>query len=312
MPFDNRSNLEEDEFFVEGIHGDLLTNLARIGSLKVISRTSVAQYKDTEKTVPQIASELGVSTVMEGAVQRSGDIVRVNQFPTDSLEAYNAYLRGRQLLPLRTAKDLTKAMELFEQAVEIDPDFALAWTSLGSSALLLPDYSDFSLERAVEIVQEAVKRALELNPQLGEAHTLNGGILEDRQAAEAAFKRGIELSPNSAMAYKYYSNFIKYEFDRLEFALELLLKAEQLDPLSPIVKSNIASAYRRLGRFDEAEAKYLQTIVAYPDFSQVRISLGWGLYKGEMGRLDGAIMQLRKGQQANPGGVWGPLLELSA
>ena len=77
LPFDNRSRLEEDEFFVEGIHDDLLTHLARIGPLKVISRTSVG-YKDTEKIDPEIAGELGVAMVMEGAVQRSGNTVRIN------------------------------------------------------------------------------------------------------------------------------------------------------------------------------------------------------------------------------------------
>ena len=78
LPFDNRSRLEDDEFFVEGIHDDLLTTLARIGGLKVISRTSVSQYVDTSKTIPEIARELGVATVMEGAVQRAGDTVRIN------------------------------------------------------------------------------------------------------------------------------------------------------------------------------------------------------------------------------------------
>ena len=78
LPFDNRSRNVDDEYFTEGIHDDLLTNLAHIGSLKVISRTSVNQYKGTEKTIPQIAEELGVATVMEGAVQRSGNTVRIN------------------------------------------------------------------------------------------------------------------------------------------------------------------------------------------------------------------------------------------
>jgi len=78
LPFTNRSRLEDDAFFVEGMHDDLLTNLARIGSLKVISRTSVMRYKDTDIPIPEIAKELGVATVMEGAVQRSGNSVRIN------------------------------------------------------------------------------------------------------------------------------------------------------------------------------------------------------------------------------------------
>ncbi len=78
LPFANRSRQEDDEFFVEGMHDDLLTNLARISALKVISRTSVLRYKDTELPIPEIAAALGVATIMEGAVQRSGDTVRIN------------------------------------------------------------------------------------------------------------------------------------------------------------------------------------------------------------------------------------------
>ena len=78
LPFANRSNREEDEFFTEGIHDDLLTHLSKIGSLKVISRTSVLRYKNSEKSIPEIAAELKVTTVLEGGIQRSGDQVRIN------------------------------------------------------------------------------------------------------------------------------------------------------------------------------------------------------------------------------------------
>ena len=78
LPFTNRSPVAEDEFFIDGIHDDLLTNLSRIGDLKVISRTSVTRFRDTDTPIPDIAKELGVATVMEGAVQRAGDTVRIN------------------------------------------------------------------------------------------------------------------------------------------------------------------------------------------------------------------------------------------
>jgi TolB-like protein/DNA-binding winged helix-turn-helix (wHTH) protein len=78
LPFDNRSNLEEDQFFTDGIHDDLLNTIAKIGSLKVISRTSVMEYMDTTKKLPQIARELGVANILEGGIQRSGDQVRIN------------------------------------------------------------------------------------------------------------------------------------------------------------------------------------------------------------------------------------------
>ena len=78
LPFENRSSREEDEFFTEGIHDDLLTTIAKIGSMKVISRTSVMTYKDTTKNIREIAKELGVAHILEGGVQRSGNKVRIN------------------------------------------------------------------------------------------------------------------------------------------------------------------------------------------------------------------------------------------
>jgi len=78
LPFANRSNRDEDLFFTDGIHDDLLTQLAKIKDLKVISRTSVMQYRNTVKRLPQIAKELGVATVLEGGVQRAGQRIRIN------------------------------------------------------------------------------------------------------------------------------------------------------------------------------------------------------------------------------------------
>jgi len=78
LPFANRSAREEDAFFVDGIHDDLLTQLAKIDDLKVISRTSVMEYRDTSKKIPEIAGELGVATILEGGIQRAGDRIRIN------------------------------------------------------------------------------------------------------------------------------------------------------------------------------------------------------------------------------------------
>lgn len=116
LPFENRSNREEDAFFVQGIHDDLLTNLARIGDMKVISRTTVYQYKNTDKTLPVIASELGVAHIMEGAVQRAGDTVRINVqlINADSDDHVWAEMFDRQLT----------AANLFEIQSEISAQIA--------------------------------------------------------------------------------------------------------------------------------------------------------------------------------------------
>lgn len=360
LPFDNRSRNVDDEYFTEGIHDDLLTNLARIAALKVISRTSVMQYKDTEKTIPVIARELGVATVMEGAVQRSGNTVRINvqlidahtdehlwaeifdreltaenlfviqseisekiadalkatlspeeetrinQFPTQSLEAYNAYLRGRQLLPKRNSKEMALAMEAFEMAVEIDPGFALAWVGIAEAAGLLSAHGTLNQDEATRIAESAVTQALEINPTLGEAYASKANVharLNQREEAESAYKRAIELSPNYAPAYKWYANRLQGTNNRLQEALDLLNKAAQLDPLSPIIRSNKASLFVQMGRFTEAEAEFKQLLAANPEFVQGMASMSFGLYSRSQGRLDEAIMLSQRGHKTDPGNV---------
>lgn len=364
LPFDNRSRNVDDEYFTEGIHDDLLTNLARIASLKVISRTSVNQYKDTEKTIPQIAKELGVATVMEGAVQRSGSTVRINvqlidantdehlwaeifdrelttenlftiqseisqkianaleatlspeetqrlnDFPTQSMEAYNAYLRGRQLLPQRNAKDLAKAMESFEQAVELDPKFALAWVGIAESAALLESHGTVNPDTQLQIMEKAITNALGIDPNLGEAYVSQGMLFDElgqREQSEAAYKRAIELSPNYATAYHWYSNLIGSTNDRRQEAFALLLKAEQLDPLSAIIKNNIAIAYGLMGRFTESESAFKQVLSANPEFTSSMNFMSWLLYGRDLGKLDLAIIMAQNASRIDPEKIY-PLL----
>ena len=360
LPFDNRSRNVDDEYFTEGMHDDLLTNLARISSLKVISRTSVNQYKDTEKTIPQIAIELGVATIMEGAVQRSGDTVRINvqlidaetdehlwaeifdreltaenlfaiqseisqkianaleatlspeetqrlnDFPTQSMEAYNAYLRGRQLLPQRNTKDLAKAMESFEEAVELDPEFALAWVGIAESAGLLESHGTLNPDRQLQIMEIAIGHALDIDPNLGEAYVSQGMLFDELgqwEQSEAAYKRAIELSPNYATAYHWYSNLILNTNDRRQEALALLLKAEQLDPLSPVIKNNIAIAYGLMGRFAESESAFKQGLSANPDFASGMNYMSWLLYGRDLGMLDQAIIMAQNASRIDPGKI---------
>ncbi len=187
LPFENRSDRSEDEYFAEGIHDDLLTSIANIGSMKVISRTSVMEYKGTTKKIPEIARELGVANILEGGVQRSGNQVRINvqlidaetdehlwaetydrqltaenlfviqsevsnaiakalqatlspdeqqrinNIPTQNLEAYEAYMLGRQSWVARTADSTAEAVIHFQRAVDLDPDYAPAWAGLADA-----------------------------------------------------------------------------------------------------------------------------------------------------------------------------------
>jgi TolB-like protein/Tfp pilus assembly protein PilF len=358
LPFDNRSRLEEDEFFVEGIHDDLLTNLARIKSLKVISRTSMLRFKDTETPIPDIAAELGVATVMEGAVQRSGNTVRINvqlidartdehlwadifdreltadnlfaiqseisekiaealeatlspddqlaisSRPTENLEAYNAYLRGRQLMSRRSSEELEQAMVEFERAVELDPEFALAWVGIAETSQLRVSYGTLSLPEGVARQEQAAQQALAINDQLGEAWLSLAEVdyfHERRREAEDKYQKAIALSPGYALAYLWYSDFIDDETPRRSEALGVLRKAEQLDPLSSSIQKEVADQLVLLGRYDEAEAQLNRLIQMDPDFAPAYEEMA-GLM-GQTGRFDEQVIWLRRSLERDPGRI---------
>ncbi len=367
LPFANRSRLEDDEFFVEGIHDDLLTNLARIGALKVISRTSMLRYKDTGKRIPEIAAELGVATIMEGAVQRSGDTVRINvqlidartdehlwaeifdrrltaenlfeiqseiaekiaaalkatlspeeqrrisDRPTDNLAAYNAYLRGRQRMARRNSADLEQALAEFERAVELDPQFAMAWVGVAEAANLLPGYSTADSQEMLDRQEQAANRALELNPQLGEAHLSLAEVYRNRERyeeAEAAYRKAIELSPNYATARFWYSNFLANWPSRYRESLELSREAVELDPLSSVIQLSVASHYLNLGRFEDAEAQLERLLEKDPEFApafstRARVAQ-------LRGRFDEQLHWMRKSTELDPGRIFNYLDQASA
>jgi len=322
LPFENRSNREEDQFFTDGIHDDLLTTIAKIGSMKVISRTSVMEYKGTTKKIPEIAAELGVANILEGGIQRSGNHVRINvqlidantdehlwaeiydreltaenlfaiqseisnaianalqatltpqeqqridSRPTQNLAAFEAYLRGKQIMATRRIADLEQATKEFMRAVELDPRFALAWVGVADSHDLLVNYASGSEADTIAIRENAVQQALSIDPNLGEAYASLATIHEFHgrfDEAEAAFQRAIELSPNYATAYHWYAVNIANPLRSRE-RLQLLLKARELDPRSMIINMALGGEYRRQGLFSQAERQFLDLLELAPDF----------------------------------------------
>jgi len=376
LPFENRSNREEDQFFTDGIHDDLLTTIARIGSMKVISRTSVMEYRNTTKKIPEIARELGVANILEGGIQRSGKQVRINvqlidartdehlwaeiydreltaenlfaiqseisnriaqalrttlspeesrrinTMPTDSLAAYDAYLRGRQLMATRKTDDLRAATEAFQTAVGLDPGFALAWVGVADSHDLLHNYvAELRGTAFIDLRRRAVERALAIDPGLGEAYTSLGMIHQDLyratadavelQQAEQAFKKAIELSPNYATAYQWYGNSLIEDRLRSRERLELALKASELDPRSLIIGANLANEYKAQGLFSMAEKQVKKLIELDPDFPNA-YHLMVDYYLWDNTNLAKALANARKLSQIDPGNVDGWRHQLEA
>lgn len=310
IPFINMSNDESNEPFTLGIHDDLLTQVSKIGSIRTISRTSVLRYKDSDKTIPQIAAELGVSAVLEGGVQRVGNLVRINvqlidansdehlwaetydrelsaanifaiqseiaseiarqlkatltvedqrrlnTVPTDNLLALEAYFEGKLLADRRNSEDIETAIIKFEQAIEYDPNFALAHAGLVYAWLLIPEYSatvDRKLSR--EKSEQAAARALELDPNLPEGLTVMAwnhmAHRYDWVIAEALLRQALLVSANNSDALHWLSHVLSWQ-GRHEEAIHIAEKAVESDPYSALMITNLAYILADDRQYDRA------------------------------------------------------------
>jgi TolB-like protein/Tfp pilus assembly protein PilF len=349
LPFDNLSRDPDNAYFCEGVQDEILTRLAKVADLKVISRTSTQHFKSTPDNLPQIAKQLGVAHILEGSVQKASDQVRVNvqlinaltdahlwaetydrrlidifsveseiakniaetlqakitgseknsiaKAPTANPEAYELYLKGRHFWNRRTLADIQKALQLFQQAIEKDPNYAVAYAGLADSYSIMPNYSDDAPKQYIERAIPAARRAIELDDSLAEAHTAFGNVLgADLQlaAAEVEFKRAFALNPNYASAHQWYGECLQ-SLGRFDESIAEMRRAHELDPLSLIINSVLASAYYSAGRDEEAWQQIRRTFDLDPNFGVgfwVRAQLN-----ERKGDLDQAIADYNKSGQ---------------
>lgn len=213
-------------------------------------------------------------------------------------EAYAAHLKGRYFWNKRTPQDLFRALEQFQAAARLDPTFAPPQVGIADCYALLgsAEMGALAPREAMPLAKQAVMSALALAPDLAEAHASLGHlrlIYEwDWAGAESSFRRAIELNPGYATAHQWYALYLNAR-GRSDEALDELRTAEELDPLSPAVKSALAEAHYFARRFDEAEAASRKALELDPGFILGYLNLGRAL---EMqGRHDEAITVLRQG-----------------
>ncbi len=196
---------------------------------------------------------------------------------TENTDAYNLYLKGRYFWNMRTGEGLNKAIEYFEQAIQKDPKYALAYTGLADSYTLLPWYGDWMPKEAYPKAKETVLKALELDDMLGEAHISLAAYHWygdwDWAAAEKEFKRGIELSPRYPTGYQWYGGYMG-DMGRFDEAVAELKKALDLDPLSLIINLNLGDYLFCARRLDEAIDQFKKTIEINPQFGPAYAVLG--------------------------------------
>jgi len=325
LPFENLSDEKENAYFADGIQDEILTDLAKVADLKVISRTSVMQYKTgTKRNLREIAADLGVAHVLEGTVQRAGNRVRVSAQlidartdshlwaerydrnsadvfaiqsevaenivaqlkanlstsekaaidlrPTRDPEAFDLYLQAKELI--NTFHDtpdwkdtLLKAIRLLDKAISRDGKFALAYclATRANEALYW-----FNLDHTPARLAQAkasAQKALELAPDLGEAHLAQALVYyhgsRDYAHARAELAIARRALPNNAEVYLV-TGWIDRRQGRWEDAVKNQEKAAELDPRNSKILQDLAVLYDVLRRYDEEESVFDRAIAANP------------------------------------------------
>ena len=232
-----------------------------------------------------------------------GEHERLSHHPTANLDAYDAYLLGRQKMARRTSASLQEAVEHYSKALRLDPQYALAYVGLADTYVLLGRYGALNDHEVLAKAMPAVERALELDNQMGEVYASLGAVRylqKDLSGAEQAYKTALQLSPNYAPAYDGYGTLLKWGLARTQEALELDLTALELDPLSTPINMAVVEAYHELGRFEDALAGCLRIIEIDPDYPRAYTIMA-DLYWEVFAKLDEGVRWLHKAVDLDPG-----------
>lgn len=222
---------------------------------------------------------------------------RLRKRDTENVDAYQAYLRGRHFWNKRSAEGLKKGIDYFQQAIELDPTYAVAYAGLGDAYCMLGYYNLGGLppSESFQRAKTAAMKALAIDDSLAEAHTslalIRTSYDKDNSGAEWEYKRAIELNPNYPTAHHWYSHFLTLN-GRPQEAMAEIERAQELDPLSPIINTTLAEHLYYSRRYDEAIAQLIKTLEIDGNFSHARFLLG--LAYEQKGLYEEAISELQK------------------
>jgi TolB-like protein/tetratricopeptide (TPR) repeat protein len=218
-------------------------------------------------------------------------------------EAYQAYLKGRYYWNRRTAENLKKAIEQFKIAADRDPNYALAYAGLADCYVILSDYDGTPTTETLPQARGFAERAIAIDGLLAEPHASLGAVnqyLWRWTEAEREFKRAIELNPNYATAYHWYSLLLA-DLNRFDESALMIKRAHEIDPLSSIISMNISLMYQIQNDHNASIENSLKIIDLDPYFSGSYRALGLSYLK--QGRIPEAIANLEKSVElSNKGG----------
>jgi len=206
---------------------------------------------------------------------------RIERKPTENTTAYTLYLKGRYHLSKRGLDDIKKASEYFELAVHEDPSFALGYAGLGDCALLLRNMYSIEPQANLERARARATKALELDPELGEAHATMGFLYSSEfnyRKAEEEYEKAIQLKPSYAIAHMWYYHVLSAQL-RWNEGLQHLEKALELDPLFPVTYTNLGDYYFRMREFAKSIEPLRRAVdLGSPD-AHLYLSSAYGMMK---------------------------------
>ena len=353
LAFADLSPAGDQQYFSDGISEQILNDLAQVSDLRVTSRSSAFRFKGTGVDIPAVAAQLGVSSILEGSVRKSGNRIRItaqlidanngfhlwsetydreledvfavqddiseaivnaltrqfglsaNATPrdvvADNTAAHEAYLRGRHLIVQTTDAAREAAIQEFQHAIELDPNYALAHAELAMAIILSNVVAgDLSLADVIAQGVPHVERAMALDPQLAEAHAA-AGLLAWRQARYAEsrqyFERALEINPNYVRVYVWLGNLLNYDLGEYADAFKMRSRAMQLDPLSIVTIVFYLQALIERDLDDEAMQVLAKIERLYPHIYAYRL----GSLESKDGHMSKAIFGSLEALRINPG-----------
>ncbi len=342
LPFDNLSSDPENEYFSDGMTEEIINALSRIQGLKVSARTSSFAFKGVKKDVRIIGNKLGVASIIEGSIRKSGDRVRIsvqlirtdNGFQlwsenfdrtlqdifalqdeisllvadriredfghmdiedqlvyskTSSTEAYDLFLKARFHFKRKDLKDVKEALHLFQEAVQIDPNFAEAYAYMGETYLHIAAFNFISAEEGFNKARSAALQALSIEPDDMRAHKVmayvqlfydwdwSGAIDSYNLAVKHGLSNEIDFITN-------YYIFIQQDYD---LAIEIAKENVARDPLHLTSYWWLGLVYYLSGRFEEALTAFDESLQMEPEFTEaLRYK---GLVLGYLGKFQEAF-----------------------
>jgi TolB-like protein/Tfp pilus assembly protein PilF len=334
--------VEENEYFSDGVTEDIISQLSKISDLRVISRTSVMRYKNSDKSVKEIGKDLNVASILEGSVRREANKVRIvaqlissrkdenlwsetydrelteifaiqsdvarqiantlaatllpkeeqliSQTPTDNLDAYSLCLKSRHHFLSYKMDDFEQGIQLAKRAIELDPNYALAYAGLAEAYYRATTHL-LSPNESMPKAKEAALRALGIDETVSRAHMALAVVLYryeyDWDNAEKHFRIALELSPGDATIHEEYGLYFLTCLGRFDEALSQLNHALKLDPYSAIINVKLSFLYYFKGDYERALDQANHTIRLHSDYGYAYLFRG--IAHGALGHHSEAI-----------------------